>query len=184
MKVKVLFILLLLLGLSQIAFSQTEEISNSAKVLAEKVKEGDNQSILEAGKLGDKTLIPYLKTLAANGSTWAQMALAKLGETEYLNQILAEIDDENPSVQDRAMEKLRYVGGKGAFKKFYELLDDTAPRLTESHCVIFFTRSTMAMFFLRKMVDNPPTQNTNPSDKNISLWKDWFERNKHLIEDY
>ena len=183
MKVTVL-ILLLFASNVNIAFSQIKEMSDSAKALAEKVREGDNQSVLNAGKSEDKTLIPYLKTLASKGSPWAQMALAKLGENEYLNQILAEVDAEDPNIQDRAMEKLSYVGGKVAFKRFYELLDDTAPRLTESRCVIFFTRSTMAMFFLRKMVDNPPTQNTNPSDRNISLWKEWFLINKYLIEDY
>ena len=183
MKFKILFILLLLIGLSQTAFSQIEEMPNSAKVLAEKVKAGDDKSILEAGSSGDKTLVPYLKTLAAKDSPWAYMALAKLGETEYLNQILTEVDAENPSIQDRAMEKLSYVGGKAAFKKFYELLDDITPRQTESRCVVFFTRSVMAMFFLRKMVENPPTSTRHSGNsKDIALWKEWFITNKHLIE--
>lgn len=56
------------------------------------------------------------------------MALAKLGEREYLNQILAEVDSEEPRVQDRGIEKLAYIGGKESFRKFYQLIDDTNPR--------------------------------------------------------
>lgn len=206
MTIKVWCILLLLLGLNQVAFSQTEKMSDSAKALAEKVKEGDNQSILKAGNSGDKTLIPYLKALASKGSPWAQMALAKLGEREYLDQILVEVDADSPDIQSRGIRKLAYVGGKEALKKFYQLLDDTAPRenpnckkemerFKENHSeiekcgfccdVLVLTRSSMAILYLSQMVDNPPTKRGMWGiEEDVPLWKEWFERNKYLIEDY
>jgi HEAT repeat protein len=178
----VIFALLILPCSAQ---EQNQIMSDSAKELAEKIKTGDYESILEMGTSGDRTIIPYLKVLASKESKWivhdnAQMALAKLGEKEYLNQILAEVDAESPDIQDKAMKKLSYVGGKAAFKKFYELLDDNDPRQSESPCIIFFTRSTTAMFFLREMVANPPT--TKAGAEYIRIWKEWFDQNKHLID--
>ena len=166
------------------AQEQNQIMSDSAKELAQKIKTGDYESIREMGNSGDDTIIPYLKTLTSKESKWivndnAQMALAKLGEKEYLNQILAEVDAESPDVQDKAMKKLSYIGGKTAFKKFYELLDDTTTRQSESPCIIFFTRSTTAMFFLSRMVVNPPT--TKVGAEYIKTWREWFEQNKHLI---
>ena len=204
MRIIVPCLFLLLFGINQFAEGQSVQLSDSAKALAEKVKEGNNQSILDAGRSGDSTLIPYLKTLTSRGTPWAQMALAKLGEAEYLNQILSEVDAEDPGKQDRGMEKLLYVGGKEALKKLYQLLDDTSPRenpvckketeeFKKKHpeggkcgfcCdVIYFSRSSSAILILSKMIDNPPTKfGSWGTKKDIAIWKEWFIVNKHLID--
>lgn len=204
MKLSVMCLFFFAFALSQFAFGQAHQMSDSAKALAARVKEGDNQSILDAGMSGDKSLIPYLRTLTSKGTPWAQMALAKLGEVEYLNQILAEVDAADPAIQDRAMEKLTYVGGKEALRKLYQLLDDTSPR-ENPNCkkgteefkikhpdggkcgfccdVIFFSRSSTAILILSKMVDTPPTNVGNwGTEKDIKRWKEWFLVNKHLID--
>lgn len=69
MKVKILCIATLFIALTQTSsFAQKEEMSDSARMLAERIKVEGNQSILDAGELGDKSLVPYLRTLASKGS--------------------------------------------------------------------------------------------------------------------
>lgn len=214
MKKTVQYTFLLLVLLSSNVLAQTEELSATAKYLKSQVETGDYNAILKAGDSGDLTLIPYLKQLASNmkgrsnsnsSAYEAHIALAKLGDNEALQQILAGIDAENPDVQDKAMKKLSLVGGKEAFKKFHQLLDDTAPRenpecqkrlenFKKNHpeggncgfcCdVVFFSKSVSAILLLSDMVDNPPTKRgtTWNLEKNIQLWKEWFAKNKHLIE--
>jgi hypothetical protein len=104
-------------------------------------------------------------------------------------------------MQDKAMKKLSLVGGREAFRKFHQLLDDTAGRENPQckinvenfrknnpnggNCglccdVVFFSRSSTAMLFLSRMVAHPPTKNIGR--ENLRIWKEWFARNKHLIE--
>ena len=180
---------LFLVLLTNSALSQSEELSMTAKYLESQVAEGNYKAISQAADLGDLTLIPYLKQLTRNvkarinpnsASFQAHIALAKLGNTEALREIINEVDDKDFAIQDVALTKLSLIGGKDAFKKLYELLDDTAPRQRESLCVIFFSRSVTAMGALQKMVTDPPTRKVG--DIYVQVWKDWFEKNKHLID--
>lgn len=213
MKKTLQYTFLLLVLWSSNVLAQTEELSPTAKYLKSRVEAGDYDAILEAGNSGDLTLIPYLKQLVSNAKARsnsnssayeAHIALAKLGGNDALQQILAEIDAENPDVQDNAMKKLSLVGGKEAFKKFYQLLDDTAPRenpkckkslenFKKNHpegencgfcCdVVYFSRSVSAILLLSNMIDNPPVKGGAwDLKKNVQLWKEWFAKNKHLIE--
>lgn len=201
---------LLILSISS-ASAQTGELSITAQYLKSQVEAGDSDAIRAAGDSGDLTLIPYLKQLASDGKArnnsnssafQAHIALAKLGDDKALQQILADIDADNPDVQDKAMKKLSIVGGDEAFKKFYQLLDDTASRENpdcrkntrkfaenseDKNCgfcydVIFFPKSSMAIFFLSQMVNNPPTKRfVIGTEKNVSIWKEWFKKNKPFI---
>lgn len=212
MKKLSLYGFLFLILLMNSGFGQTQELSETAKYLESRVKKGDYGAIAEAGDSGDLSLIPYLKKLtssieARNNSSssafQAHIALAKLGDKDALQQILADIDANEPDVQDKAMKKLSIVGGDAAFKKFYQLLENAAPRENpdckknaqkqienseDRNCgfccdVIFFPKSSMAIYFLSGMVDNPPTKRFVPgTEKNIAAWKKWFERNKSYIQ--
>ncbi len=135
----------------------------------------------------------------------AHIALAKLGDKEAIREILAEVDAvDNPDTQDNAMKKLASVGNNEAFQKFHQLLDDSSARenpqckidienFKKNHpeggncslcCdVIFFPRNTTAMFFLKKMVDNPPTmKGVAGTERAITIWKEWFAKNKPWIQ--
>ena len=212
MKKLSLFAFLFLILLTNSIFGQAQELSATAKHLESKVTEGNYDAILEAGNSGDLSLIPYLKKLASNTKArnnsnapafQAHIALAMLGDNEALQQILADIDANDPDVQDNGMKKLSIVGGDEAFKKFYQLLDDAAPRENpdckknaqkfvennkDKNCglccdVIFFPRNSMAIYYLSGMVDNPPTERFVPgTEKNISIWKEWFKINKPYIQ--
>lgn len=178
--------------------SLAEAIKDSlaAEELYLKVNTGDTDSILKAAETGDKSLIPYFKLLADNKSArshpdsasfYAHIALVKFNDEVAFNEINEELKDSNPFVQDGAIKKLAVAGTKKAFQKLYELLDDTETRkpnpLLAEDVVYAPNNAVVAMFELAEVVDNPPIQkNTVPSVKDIPLWKDWFGKNRHLIE--
>jgi HEAT repeat protein len=194
-----------------------QETDSKAKQLEAKLNSGSITSetykaILEAGKSGDKSFIPYLKTLASRETTtdydtalhtiksYAQIALATLGDEEYLNKFIRDVDSENIFLQDLAMHKLAMVNNKSTYKTFYRLLDDTkyrqeVPTDAELQAAkeggyhlrkgdeLLVPRSFMVMRILSKMVTNPPTcPNLNEKESDIKLWKKWFEEHKELIE--
>ncbi|MBC7798799.1 MAG: hypothetical protein H7Z37_18170, partial [Pyrinomonadaceae bacterium] len=70
-------------------------------------------------------------------------------------------------------------------RKFYVLLDDTRlPKDFNEICSFPVSRSSMAVGLLsRMMIENAPTKrHAYGSDKEIKIWKTWFEQNKQLIE--
>jgi hypothetical protein len=169
-------------------------------------------TILEAGRTGDKSFIPYLKTLASKKTSiyydmslhtiksYAQIALATLGDEEYLNKFIKDATGDNLALQDIGMERLAMVNNKLTYKVFYRLLDDTKYRQeipTEAQLqyakeiggvcrigdVILVPRSFMVIRLLSKIVVNPPTSpNVEVKESDIKLWKKWFEEHKELIE--
>ena len=190
MKNKFICVFVTILAFYQLTFSQ----SDSAKILAEKIKTEGRQAILNAGTSQDKTIIPYLKTLALKDDYSAiQMALAKLGETEYLNQIILETESPNISDQNFAIRKLAYVANKKAYTKLYSLLDNTKERendkrhISKSDCglccdVMVFSIASEVVRVLSKTIPNPPVKSYFGTDEDIELWKKWFEEHKELIE--
>lgn len=203
---KSLITILLLVGLfSMVSMSQSENLSESAKELSTKIKSGNYESILETGKDDDKTLIPYLKSLVAkadNGQiiplkvrVYAQMALAKLGEKRYFDEIKAEVNDSNPDIQDKAIEKLGYVANDDVFQIFYQLLDDktnrTEPiskelleRAKRGEVIIdivdYGSKSEVVINTLYKITENLPEE--LKADKyNAEKWKKWLEINKGIV---
>ena len=175
-----------------VALAQTDILSESAKELKSKVEDGNYDAILEAGNSDDKSLIPYLKSMTLNSKDkWneasrafkAQIALAKLGDQDAFNEILAETDAPEPYVQDSALKKLSLVGGNKSFKKLYSLLDDFSDRKGEAIDVIYFPRGSLAITLLSQMVSDPPT---NPKrygmQEDVKLWKAWFEKHKQLLD--
>jgi len=173
------------------------------------VSEDALRAILAAGKSGDKNFIPLLKKLAKQPrsreelnsvSSCAQIALAKLGQEEYLKAIIADVDSGNIFFQDVAIQKLAKVGGRSAFRVFFELLDDnkyraevpTAEEIQRAKQMgavirkgdeILEPRSFLVMRLLANIVDDPPViRDIAPNENSILLWKNWFENHKYLIE--
>lgn len=139
-------------------------------------------------------------TLLNTVPSYAQIALAMLGEKKYLSEIIDQVDDKNIFVQNVGIRKLAYVGGKIAYKTFFRLLDDTkyrveTPTLQEIENArkngygirkgdeLVEPRSFLVMELLAKMVSNPPVSpNMKPDIQHIQIWKGWFEINKQLIQ--
>jgi hypothetical protein len=186
---------------------QLEAKLNSGSITAETYK-----AILDAGNSGDRSFIPFLKTLASRETTadydaalhtiksYAQIALASLGDEEYLNKIVREVDSKDIFLQDTAMERLAMVNNKLTYKTFYRLLDDTKYRqeiptaeeikYAKDHGyglrkgdVILEPRSFFAMYLLSKIISNPPVScNLELNETHIKVWKEWFAKHKELIE--
>ena len=182
--------------------------------LQEKLKQGVTadtlNEILEVGKSRDKAVIDYLITLASqpdSGSnintvpSFAQIALARLGQEPYLSSIIRDVESENIFIQAQAIQKLGKVGGKPAFKEFYRILDDLEYRsekvtakdlalMREVGAVamrkgdeILEPRSFLVMKLLSTIVENPPVApDTTPTEKLIPIWKAWFANHKELIQ--
>lgn len=102
----------------------SQELSDSAKILREQVKVRNTQAILEAGDSGDKSLIPFLRSLDTKSTApWAKIALAKLGDDKAIREILTNVDSRDSEVRSPGMDSLVRVGGKIAFRKLYEKLN-------------------------------------------------------------
>jgi len=191
--------------------AQEQGLSWTAIHLKEQVEQSNHKAILVAAETGDLTLLPYLEQLSSkfesrsnlnHAAYYAHVALAKLGDEEATKQILEEIASESSRVQSNAIRKLSLVGGKVAFRKFYQLLDDTKPRedtdclkmyaeLNARHSedqrmaychVVYFSKSVEALYFLRSMVKEPPTRRFSGSKKEIDLWKEWIEKKGYLVD--
>lgn len=179
-----------------VALEAIFNIAPNAKALQEQANGNAVNFIAEAAKSGDKALLPHLKVLAADkearvrkGSAAyeAHIALAKLGDAEVLPEVFNELEVEDPSVQSTAIAKLVQIGGKEAYRKLYQLLDDLGKPATnqdKSACdVVHIPTAWVVINHLRESVSNPPRDAKGSLDHyDTSLWKAWFEKNKHLIE--
>ena len=111
-------LVLVVLGPWLSARSQSDSDHNSsAALLAARIQSGDGVAILEAGSSGNASYVPQLLGLrhkpGKNVSlAEVQLALAKLGQREELQEILCEARFGSASVQyDAITDKLKYVGG-------------------------------------------------------------------------
>ncbi len=168
------------------------ELSPAAKALRGKVNVSMGDLIAEATKTGDPALKPHLKVLAVeresrisigSAGSQAHIALAKLGDMEAFSEILAELNDDEIWVQDTAIAKLARIGGKQAYRKLYELLDDMTNRDKSVDDLIIRPKAFMVMRQLGEIIENPPRlPNGLINDLEVAPWKAWFAKNKHLIE--
>lgn len=188
---------------SSFAYSQDKKAGRRAE-LVERISKNDPRAILELADEGDKSAIPMLREELkkkdkrfGSAATNAQMALAKLGERKQLDEILAENDSDDPAVQDHAIEKLAYVGGKEAIRKLGALLNDEQWRSMKGFDpkkrgpkgeqpqgdVVFLPRSQLAVKALSRIVPDSPTQpKKKPSKDDIQKWRDWWKNNKQKYE--
>lgn len=172
----------------QIAIEKAANSSSASRALHDRVStsatsQEQTDAIVEAGRTGDKAVIPYLKALvAANDSRSyeVEIALVHLGNNEYFSKTVVELSSEDPGVRYYAIGKLSRFKTKEAYRKLYELLDDDTDRDDNpKDDAIIRTNAEVVKDWLASTVENPPTA----SDQcKTAKWKEWFEKNKHLIE--
>lgn len=92
--------------------------NNGDEQIIQGIRTADQQSVLAAGKSGNKQFIPYLQELYKNkrfsdySRAPAQLALAKLGDTTALKEIYCELTSGAYEYQEDVVNrKLRYIGG-------------------------------------------------------------------------
>jgi len=121
----------------------------------------------------------------------ARMALAKLGVSRYLDEIMTELKTPTSStlfrvkystlspraygyrVQVGALKKLAYVKNPSTVKDIAEFLRYAkSPNTTEPSDEVRPPLAVFAAGTLRSIVDNPPPTN------DPSVWQQWWEQNK------
>jgi len=181
-------------------YVHAQTVTNAAKSnkdeIIKKIEEGDRNAVLELGSTGDQTIIPYLQKLLENPNKVfggvaanAQMALAKLGQKKQMDEILVELESNDPSLQDNAIKKLIYVANNEAIKALAKLLDDNkwrkgpdwvGPKGERAMDKVFYSpRSELAMKALSQIVQNPPTSPPiEPTEEHLQEWREWWAKNK------
>lgn len=131
---------------------------------------------------GDKSVIPYLKArLDADhsGKNEIEVALVRLGETEYFDRAVEELSSRDVTIQNVAIWKLSMFKTKEAYRKLYELLDDESVRDVDGHGdYVVPSLAFMVKDRLASTVQSPPIGGYKYS---TTAWKAWFEKNRHLI---
>lgn len=134
------------------------------------------QILQDAVKSDDRSIVPYLKARRDFGLGPAQhidIALVALGETQYVDLAIEELNSEDPVVRYYAVWRLARFKTKASYQKLYELLDDVKNRdpVPDDDQPIE-TMSWVTKDILYSAVDDPP------SDKyGTKAWKKWFKKN-------
>lgn len=174
----------------------------SQEVLIQAAKTGNKEAILELGKQGKRGAIPELKKIRDDNknkafgsiSSCAQMALAKLGDSEAMNEILAELQSDDPMSQDHAIKKLAYIANNEAMEVLVNLLEDNKPRKMKGYDpnmrgpkgempqgkILYEPINVIAMKTLATIIPNPiiPADKL-PTQENIQKWREWWEANSN-----
>ncbi len=170
------------------ALDAIADISPSLKTLR-----GDTVGmIVEATKTEDPALIPHLKVLASD-EKWrsmrdraefqAHVALAKLGEPFALPEIFSEVDSRDYLTRSGAVAKLAQIGNRDSYRKLFALLDDTTVRDdNKAMDVIIHPNSELVMEELGSIFKDVPRKPNGVVSYDTPAWKEWFAKNKHLIE--
>jgi hypothetical protein len=161
-----------------------------------------DDAILGAGKTNDTFWVPYLRPFLKDRHKadldfrilTAQMALAKLGEKDQLQEILCELDfGTNHIGYDAIHRKLKYVGGWFSIRAMSDLLVEGVKyrpllkaRLTD---FVQGPPSLEVLFELPNIVHNPPSLGTPPPDDKMpetirirQAWREWIEQNRDTLQ--
>jgi len=158
-------------------------------------------AILAAGKTGDTFWVPYLKPFLkyahkknsnlSDLAGAAQLALAKLGEPEQLQEIACEAEYGYASLQSSAVRKLKYVGGWFSLNLFERWLDEPhsiVPLLNEPRGdAIYLGHREYALTELPRIAPNPAAEAPLPFylqtlaqeklEPYRQSWREWFSTN-------
>ena len=186
-------LVLVVLGPWLSARSQSDSDHNSsAALLAARIQSGDGVAILEAGSSGNASYVPQLLGLRHNPGknvslAEVQLALAKLGQREELQEILCEALFGSASVQyDAITDKLKYVGGWFSIETVSSVLNNPDYRAGQTDAAgTFAPLGWYALKMLPVVIPNPPEipggDMVPGSPGNLSVqraWKEWIEAHR------
>ena len=185
---------------------QAQDSSKPSSVLTRSQKEAlstsilDGNSILEAGKTGDPTLITPLRSFATSrqGGSFVQhqavLALAKLGDQKAQQQIVCNFYGDNKiSMQDAAETDLPYVGGWFAIRLYRYLLSPEADRrfrkAKNPSDLGYVSPVIWSLMLLPKIVPNlalPPFELVSDSkrdpQRDANLWLSWIHEHETSLQ--
>ena len=199
----VLLIFACISTVSDLALVQERRSSPQVEELILKAESGDRQAILQMGSLGDQSAVPYLQKIRedssegfGSASSYAQMALAKLGVKKELDEILKEANSDDPAIQQAAVKKLGYIGGRDAIGALVGLLDQNKYRSMKGFDPnrrgpngerpqgreVFPPLNLDAMRALSQIVSSPPVDpRATPTEADVATWRRWYEANKDKL---
>jgi hypothetical protein len=185
------------------AFGQEAISPSKSKIridqLLRKAVKHDKYAILELGNSGDVSAIPHLQKLLERRSKFfssaagaAHAALAKLGQKQQFDEILKQVDSDEPAIQQDAINKLTYIANNEAIRALFKIISTSQhrkPRVFgnkpgphgEMPDDIFIADplAIWAMDALSKIVpDTPPVPKRKYSDDDFKRWQAWWEQNK------
>ena len=120
-----------------------------------------------------------------------QIALAKEGESEQLQQIICELDFGVPDIQENALRKMRSVGGWFSINALSRFLASdpryTQTRPDDSPDQIFIPLQFKALQILPLIVPNPPLPEAQgfyqlDHSKEVEIWRKWLHENRASLE--
>jgi hypothetical protein len=165
-------------------------------------------AILQAGRTNDRFWVPYLKPLLGkkhrpgfddDDAGSAQMALAKFGEGEQLQEIACEANFGCPSIQYNIVtHKLKYVQGWFSIEMLAGWLDENhkfQALFVDRPSDMLFTRpQDVALKVLPEIVPNPPPFSSEPhivdwmsqnDDEKLApvrqAWREWINKNEESL---
>lgn len=181
------------------------DASNSGRTQDYEVR----SAIVAAGNTNDPFWIPYLKPFlnyardrhpdVSELAGLAQLALAKLGEKEELQEIGCEANSGSPSIQYNIVtHKLKYVQGWFSIEILAGWLDENhkfQALFVDRPSDMLFTRpQDVALKVLPEIVPNPPPFSSEPhvvdwmsrnDDEKLApvrkAWREWINKNEELL---
>lgn len=164
-------------------------LAEHTRLLGE-LKNGNPKAALELGRSGDISVIPTLKAYAELNEPQnqgvaeaARLALAKLGERKYFEEVLSEFkQDVDVRKKAEAVKKLGYIGTKECIKDLAEYIDTplVIPPLGDSKTHISVPLKQIILETLGETVPNPPVKKKAGffNNEDVAKWKKWWQENK------
>lgn len=165
------------------------------------ISQGKN--LLDAGRIGDKDLIPPLKSYLGSrsaegiGKENALMALAKLGDVRAQQEVVCHLRGKYATdIQNAALNELPYIGGWFAIHLYREFLTPAAQKKfhkakpkPDENDIAWLEPESWALMELPKVVPNPPLPPVNPGvvdptrdrQNDKKTWLNWINQHESLL---
>lgn len=112
----------------------------------------------------------------------AHIALARLGDTNALREIFAELESKDYVIQDAAIAKLAQIRNRAAYNRLYKLLDENEKRDKNiSGDKLVMPKSHRIMNELAKIFDDAPRTPIGAASYDVTAWKFWFQKRFELL---
>lgn len=196
--------LLIVLVMVRTALGQSDQFIDTGSLL-DRIRKGDNNAVIEAGRSKDPRYIDILRPLADDLSYQAResavKALAKLGDYKARQYFACRtMTDDLMSTRLLVNYDLAYIGGGFAVEAYRQLLDSDARYRAEiDHDIavnpmIYFDMiltlpSNWVLLELPKLVPESPVPRSNkpfflglPDEPLKTQWKAWLDEHKSDIQ--
>jgi hypothetical protein len=183
----------------------SQQVQNE-QILIQRIKEGDVSAIAEAGRSGDRYFIPYLRHELEHRrnrpdiESSSRVALAKLGETDQLQEEWCKSISEDPDMGPEApILELGSIGGWFAVQGLTRFFtpegqvhwNKAVAKFSSEHpddrdVMLAAGPAQYALRVLPTIVPDPPLMPTTSdakshSEEQIRIWQDWIAAHRDKL---